>query len=147
MAGVTGPQSWPRLLCPPGGEPDVSSLSRDEIRIQGELYMERFFLSPQMRFHHILLSDPDRDLHDHPWDFVSMILTGSYRETTATGEHLFETGSVVARTAETAHRLTLQDGPMWTFVATGPVRRRWGFHTEDGWVHWKRYERTVGASA
>ena len=45
----------------------------------------------------------------------------------------------MVRKAEAAHRLDLLDGPMWTYVTTGPVRRRWGFHTEQGWVHWSRY--------
>lgn len=31
-------------------------------------------------FHCFLRSDDDRALHDHPWDFTSIILFGSYRE-------------------------------------------------------------------
>lgn len=124
------------------GEPDTSGLPRDEIRLAGELYMERFYLSEDrnVRLHHILMSDPDRDLHDHPWDFVSVLLTGAYRETTETDEAAYSAPAVIARSAETLHRLTLLEGPMWTYVVTGPVRRRWGFATPDGWVDWTEYE-------
>ena len=30
--------------------------------------------------HHFLRSDQDRDLHDHPWHFTSLILWGGYVE-------------------------------------------------------------------
>jgi hypothetical protein len=135
------------LLLPPlafaAGEPDVAGLPHDEIRLDGELYMERYYLSADRRhrLHHIVASDRDRDLHDHPWDFVSVLLTGAYLETTAEGEVLHRAPAIVWRRAEAWHRLDLVDGPMWTCVTTGPVRRRWGFHTPGGWVHWRDYER------
>ncbi len=125
--------------------PDVDGLMADEIvSPDGELYMRRHYLHQApgftVRYHHIATSDPGRDLHDHPWDFVSLLLSGAYCETTADGaERIWRAGDVVVRKAEAAHRLDLLDGPMWTYVTTGPVRRRWGFHTEQGWVHWSRY--------
>lgn len=123
------------------GEPATTGLPRDEIRLGGELYMERFYLSADLnvRLHHICMSDPDRDLHDHPWDFVSVVLTGAYCETTVEGSATYSAPAVIARKAETLHRLTLLEGPMWTYVVTGPVRRRWGFATPDGWVDWAEY--------
>lgn len=33
-----------------------------------------------VKLHHILRSDDDRDLHDHPWSFLSIILWGGYWE-------------------------------------------------------------------
>ena len=52
------------------------------------LYLRRFYLTPRTRpswwpdswkwyrffLHHIVRSDDDRDPHDHPWDFTSLIL-------------------------------------------------------------------------
>lgn len=35
-----------------------------------------------LKLHHILRSDEDRDLHDHPWSFLSLILRGGYWEHT-----------------------------------------------------------------
>jgi len=57
----------------------------------GEVYLRRFFLwngkltpgeyKPRIYLHHILRSDKDRHLHDHPWDYSSIILKGGYFET------------------------------------------------------------------
>lgn len=131
---------------PEAGVPHVSDLPSDLIRQWDQPYMERYFLlggsnrsaGSTARYHHILASD-GADLHDHPWDFVSVILSGRYVETTPTSEDEFGPGSVLVRTAEQLHRLTLPDGPVWTFVMLSPVRRRWGFQTDDGWVHWSDY--------
>jgi hypothetical protein len=49
-------------------------------------YMRRWILRTPwgtLRLHNILRSDLDRDLHDHPFDFVSIIIGGpGYYETT-----------------------------------------------------------------
>ena len=31
------------------------------------------------------------------------------------------------------------DRPCWTLVLRGREVRKWGFHTECGWQHWKPY--------
>lgn len=128
------------------GHPDVSDLPSDLIEQDGRPYMERFFLlggsgnapGSKARYHHILESDQSA-MHDHPWDFVSVILAGSYVESTPAGECEFGPGSVLVRRAEELHRLTLPSGPVWTFIVVGPARRRWGFHTDDGWIPWQQY--------
>lgn len=136
------------------GVPQVSDLPSDLIEQDGRPYMRRHYLlgahnktgGSTTRFHEILESD-GLDLHDHPWDFVSIILSGSYVETTPDGdEHEYGPGSVLVRTAEQAHRLTLPGGPVWTFVVLGPPRRRWGFHTDRGWVHWREHLNAQNAS-
>ena len=51
-------------------------------------YMQRWWLLPASkdkarmaaRVHHILRSDLDRALHDHPWDNASVLLKGGYWE-------------------------------------------------------------------
>lgn len=104
--------------------------------------MRRWFPGPGLsaRVHEILGSDPGRDLHDHPWNFTSTILLGSYREVTPDGEHTFGPGDEIERRAIDPHRLVVLDGPVWTMVRTGPAIRRWGFTTASGWVHWREYE-------
>lgn len=128
-----------------GGVPDVSGLSGDLIEQMGEPYMRRHFLLGQpnsgggtSRFHEILCSDR-LELHDHPWDFLSVIMSGRYIERTPDGEQEWGAGSVLARRAEDLHRLTLPDGPVWTLVVTGATRRRWGFDTPAGWVPWREH--------
>lgn len=128
---------------PDDGVPHVSDLPSDLISQFDTPYMERYFLlgnnkGSGSRFHHILKSDV-ADLHDHPWNFVSVIISGRYIETTPTTEHEYGPGSVLVRTAEQLHRLTLPDGPVWTFISVSKPRRKWGFQTSDGWVHWSRY--------
>ena len=129
-----------------GGEPDVTHLAdRDTIKDRdGRPYMHRYYLrhDPKLgdvRFHHIIQSDDARALHDHPWDFASLILRGSYLEHTAQGTTLYRAPALVTRPATLAHRLELVDGPVWTYVITGRIRRRWGFHTPGGWVPWSAY--------
>jgi hypothetical protein len=53
----------------------------------GDVYMvRRAFNTPLggVKLHHILRSDDDRDLHDHPWSFLSIVLKGGYWEHTPT---------------------------------------------------------------
>lgn len=107
-------------------------------------YMERYTLfrtnDVWVRVHHILRSDQDRDLHDHPWDYVTLLLRGGYTEVTPDGQRFYGAGSVLARRAEALHRLIVPEGETcWTLFMTGPKIREWGFQTEFGWMHWKDY--------
>lgn len=118
-------------------------------------YMLRWWKIPRnpffnMYFHHVLRSDDDRALHDHPWFSFSIVLQGGYFEHTilAGGVHSkiwYGPGSVKFRRAgKCAHRLELaQDEdydlgypelPAKTIFITGPVLRRWGFHAQQRWV-------------
>ncbi len=95
--------------------------------------------------HHILRSDRDRATHDHPWGFVSVILSGGYTEHSqvrrphgATFTKHYRAGSIVRHKATDLHRLEL-DRPAWTLVFIGARCREWGFMTPRGWVHWEQY--------
>lgn len=106
-------------------------------------YMHRVILQAPdatLRLHKILRSD-EGDLHDHPWDFTSLILRGSYTESRPGLERevVYGPGTLNSKRADDLHRLTVIDGPVWTFVETGPRLRDWGFATAQGWVHWKAY--------
>jgi hypothetical protein len=104
-----------------------------------------------VHLHRIRRPDADRDLHDHPWSFVSVVLRGWYRETrlSAEGRRQCDYGywqaraytmrrrwSVAYRRAETMHAIhEISPTPLWTLVLCGPRRRRWGFRlTRTG--HW-----------
>lgn len=121
-------------------------------------YMHRWILETPwftIRLHHILRSDEDRALHDHPWDFVSLILWGGYTEVTQwyspkgvdglSGPRYdyfyrrFGPGNIIRRKASDLHRLELPEGKTaWTLVFTGPTLRSWGFHIPfEGWIPWK----------
>lgn len=125
------------------------ALYRDDL--QG--YMERWvFRTPwfNIRIHHILKSDEGRDLHDHPFDFTSLILSGGYTEVTPsrhagmTFTKNYKAGNVLTRKAEALHRLILREGSTtWTLVFAGPRRRKWGFMTTKGWVYYQDYDRSL----
>jgi hypothetical protein len=111
-------------------------------------YMQRVILQAPhgtLRLHRILRSDAS-DPHDHPWDFASRILRGVYVEQRPgqAREERFGPGSINAKRAEDLHRLVVVEGPVWTFVETGPVKREWGFALEGGrWINWRRYTRQM----
>src|SRR5258708_12932001 len=115
------------------GAPDTTGLPCDKLSNgdQGE-YMRRYHLEytrdRAIRFHHILASDPGSDLHDHPWDFVSVMLAGTYLEHTPSGTVRYEAPCVILRKAEQLHRLELV-APAWTYVGCGRARRKWGYPT------------------
>lgn len=124
----------------------------------GELYLRRWRIVQTPWFgiylHKIATPDKDRDLHDHPWPFLSIVLRGGYDErigvdTTeaAIAERPPHTVmvrrrwlSAAFRRSTDAHRITrLHRTPTWTLVLVGPRRRSWGFYTADGYVDWKTY--------
>lgn len=127
------------------GAPDISGLPCDKISAgEAAEYMRRYYLKhtrdQSIRFHHILTSDPADVFHDHPFDFTSVMLSGSYIEITPDGATRYEAPCVITRKAEQLHRLVL-DAPVWTYVVCGRVRRKWGFETKAGWVPWNNHPR------
>lgn len=111
----------------------------------GDVYLRRLYVFKcpwfSVLIHRIKQPDPDRHPHDHPWDFVSFILRGWYQEWS---EHeTFEYTRPITKsnrvTAEKPHRIVNVSPDCLTLVITGPKKRSWGFHTEDGWIPWRDY--------
>ncbi|GAC70798.1 hypothetical protein [Gordonia soli] len=112
-------------------------------------YLRRWYLIPRnpvlnVYLHQFLRSDDDRALHDHPWPFVSLILSGEYDEITEQGTIHRGRGSIAFRRAEWRHRVQLTEElttgdlgngggpvvrllPCWTLIVTGRRSREWGF--------------------
>jgi hypothetical protein len=80
----------------------------------GTLYLHRFD-APNWHPH----------CHDHPWDFLAVILSGGYYEATSSATAWRGPGSVLRRRAEFAHNV-LTRGVCWSLVWVGPKRRAWG---------------------
>lgn len=122
----------------------------------GAPYLFRWQVIPRnekanVYFHVQVASDPERPLHDHPWDNTSVILSGGYNETwdpqpwlqherrfygPKPASRALRKGDVVHRKAGEAHRLILppQHRYAMSMFSTGPVTREWGFYFEvDGW--------------
>lgn len=104
-------------------------------------YMHRLIfrvpLLGSFRLHLIMRSDRAEGLHDHPFDFWSLLLTGSYDEVLGGGaiKH-WPRWSWVRRKAETQHRLIVKE-PVWTLVWASPNRRPWGFVLDGVWTYWR----------
>lgn len=146
------------------------------------LYMERFWLfNPypypdggqsgadrprwqfpiSIRLHHIRLPDPDRHLHDHPWNARTVILSGGYTEVRpldpvahADSKALFDriglpapTGTLFDRTVGDTcrlrfgeyHRIVSVKPDTWTMFITGRYRGTWGFLVDGVKVQWRTY--------
>lgn len=104
----------------------------------GKLYLHKFHRS-------------DHDvLHDHPWDFWTLILWKGYTE------HFLLAGDTqcsrrvlplmfLFRPATFAHRVRLhtdkrgKEIPAISLVFASTVKRDWGFFTTHGWQFWKEY--------
>lgn len=113
-----------------------------DIVLDGKLYLRRWYLAGlgtdcQVFLHAIRLPDSGRDLHDHPWDFSSRVLSGGYTEHVETygddgrsdfsGGYVHERGDEFDAMAEHTHRITSVKPFTFTVVKTGPARRVWGF--------------------
>ncbi len=94
--------------------------------------------------HHLQSSDEDRALHDHPWSFLTFLISSGYYEwvpvTGGEARRWRRQFSILWRPAEWQHRLELVK-PTWTLVFRLRRRREWGFVTRNGWLHWKAYGR------
>lgn len=109
---------------------------------------------PGVMVHKMIRSDHERALHDHPWNFVSLILKTGYEEQIESGDFVFNMpGHIIYRAAEHKHRVIIRFEPAWTLVFFGPRKRWWGFWVEQydeftrsnvkKWCHWKKYDQAT----
>lgn len=125
----------------------------------GEIYLDRLRIVQTPYFgvylHWIHEPDSDRDPHDHPWNFTSIILKGSYTERVwdypALGTqdykgyqrtwHRFTRHKM---TMEKAHKIEEISKPLVTLIFVGKRSRNWGFwvpsHGRSVPVPWQEYE-------
>lgn len=127
-------------------------------------YLLRWHILPRNKWfgvylHHMLKSDYDRALHDHPYANISVVLKGGYLEhvpgQTFGGQPLNlpsqpknafwrRAGSVVFRGPGFPHRLELPPGrDSWSLFITFPRVREWGFWCDKGWVSHQEMVKTV----
>lgn len=125
----------------------------------GPDYMHRYRLFPVIEWkgkefyppfnvfvHHFLKSDKERDLHDHPWPSISILLSKSqvfeiYQSTYGLGKitrHI-KRFRPIFRTALHQHRVILKSKDAWTLFAVGPKVREWGFWPGGVFVPWRVY--------
>lgn len=101
--------------------------------------------------HWIYQADEDRDPHDHPFAFCSLILRGWYRERVWVTPGDINRGIWRTKTWErlTAHRMPRRYAHMIveasenlvTLIITGRNHGGWGFWTPEGKVPWQEYNK------
>ena len=123
-------------------------------RVPGGPYLTRWRLVATPWFsvflHRIDGPDPDQDVHDHPWNFVSFVIRGGYVEQyvlpllgsgAAPRTKVWRRWSVHRMPLGAYHKIERLLGvPTWTLILTGRRRREWGFLTHaQGHVPWRKY--------
>lgn len=105
------------------------------------LWLGRF---GSIRLHKWLRSDDKRAKHDHPSDFLTLVLWGGYtdlgrknecktcnlKQPTCKDCHFEEhltRGNIRRRSAEHVHTVDVDAGGCWTLLYFWPERRTWGF--------------------
>lgn len=129
-----------------------------------DIYMLRYCLwnksgdkeNANLFLHKICRSDQERDLHDHPWNWASLILKGSYQEITENGTvnavlhphafwnhdkyKIFRPFTFRKGKATDTHRLVLiNDKPVWSLFWHGKRIQKWGFYVKNEKIYWKVY--------
>jgi hypothetical protein len=110
-------------------------------------YLERYYLGTifgkRFYLHRFVDSDPDRGLHDHPWDRAwSFILSGRYLEERRSGLRTVRWFNRLD--GDSFHRVILTEGECWSlFIHTVPEAKKWGFLQIAPFgkmASWKEYE-------
>jgi len=118
-----------------------------EIRSKtGELHFQRWvlFALPFLRIylHKICLPDYDEHMHDHPWNFISIILKGGYLEKFSNGPNYDivsynhnNPGTIVKRNREQVHKIEkLFKISSWSLVLAWGEYQIWGYRIGSEWV-------------
>ena len=126
-------------------------------RVNDEPYLERYYIFLKDRtwfpvnifLHRFLKGDPD-EVHDHPWNYFTVILKGGYWEWIPQFNNKGEKFGEIAHwrgaghfricKANSFHRIEI-DPTIDTWTLFMPLRKQkdWGFWTRKGWVQHKEY--------
>ncbi len=143
-------------------------------RDEGDEYLERYYVCgrsppypniysrwphtilgflPTVYLHRFVRSDEDRELHNHPWAAISLILAGGYREERRVGDgvtsRIWKPGQINHIGANDFHRVDLLEKDAWTLFITGEKAQSWGFWSRDTdeFVHWREHMARAAAKA
>jgi len=113
---------------------------------EGKLHFRRWQILKTPWFsiyiHGIYAPDQDKHLHNHPWDYKSLVLKGSYIEETNNGVNLLKFGSVTSRSGEDYHKIkTLLTNSVYTLFIVSPAKRTWGYQVNGKWMDNEEYRK------
>ena len=90
--------------------------------------------------HAIYKADQDKHLHNHPWDFTSVVLKGSYYEQTSLGNKKQYPGKINIRNGEEHHKiLELLSPVVYTLFFVSAPKRQWGYKVEGKFIDHETY--------
>lgn len=95
---------------------------------------------PSIRLHWIMRPDEDRDLHDHPWNARTIILSGWYRETREGYWMLRQQGDTATLNFGEFHRIDeIAEFGVLTLFITWRYQGTWGFKVAGKKIPWRVY--------
>jgi hypothetical protein len=112
----------------------------------GELHFRRWELLKTPWFsiwlHGIYAADTDKHLHNHPWDFCSLILKGSYIEETLDGNNKMFPGKISKRNGSNYHKIKqLLTPTVYTLFFVTPIKRDWGYNVDGKHIQHEEYRK------
>lgn len=119
---------------------------KEIISKSGKLHFRRWELLKTPWFsiwiHGIYAADEDLHLHNHPWDFKSIVLKGSYIEKTDKGFICQSIGKFNSRNGEDFHKIFQLLSPVvYTLFIVSPVKREWGYKVDGKFVQHEEYRK------
>ena len=113
---------------------------------EGKLHFRRWEILKTRWFsiyiHGIYAADQDKHLHNHPWDYKSIVLKGSYIEETNNGVNLLKFGTVTSRNGKDYHKIkTLLTKSVYTLFIVSPAKRVWGYQVDGSWMNHEEYRK------
>lgn len=111
---------------------------------EGKLHFRRWEILKTRWFsiyiHGIYAADQDKHLHNHPWDYKSIVLKGSYIEETLTGNNVMRPLKMVTRDGKDYHKIKeLKSKSVYTLFIVSPVKRIWGYLVDGSWMNHEEY--------
>jgi hypothetical protein len=112
-----------------------------------KVYLVRYTLFECQFFQiclHVFFRSDASDMHDHPWNFVSLILWNGYTEHVSNKGVVTVSrkypGMILFRRAKHMHKVELINGRRAiSLVLMGKRQRIWGFNTIAGWMDYIKY--------
>lgn len=114
---------------------------------EGVLHFKRFAIIECKWFniyiHSIYKADEDEHLHDHPWNYISIVLYGKFMEAiknSTSAKQKYEMNwlspkDISAQKAERTHKIyMLLSEKIVTLFFTGPRFREWGYDVDGKWI-------------
>lgn len=110
---------------------------------QEELHFRRWKLftlfNLNFYIHKIYLPDRDEHLHNHPWDYFSLVLKGDFIEQNEHGLKTMNIGKFVFRNGRKYHKIFATGGVVTTLFITTKRKYNWGYLVDGKFIGNKKY--------